>query len=81
MGVVIAPTLDLAGRRALVTGRGAASDGLARCAWPQRELPSSCWTSTNAGDFVADEVGGEPIVLDLSDVDAVASSLSTSTSW
>lgn len=71
--MVIAPTLDLAGRRALVTGAGsgigracAVRLAAARAAVIVLDIDERRATS------VADEVGGEPIVLDLSDVDAVA---------
>ena len=80
--MVIAPTLDLAGRRALVTGAGS---GIGRaCAMRLAAAQAAVIVldiDERRATSVADEVGGEPIVLDLSDVDAVASSLSMSTSW
>lgn len=70
---MIAPTLDLAGRRALVTGAGS---GIGRaCAMRLAAAQAAVIVldiDERRAASVAHEVGGEPIVLDLSDIDAVA---------
>ena len=71
--MVIAPILDLAGRRALVTGAGS---GIGRaCAMRLAAAQAAVIVldiDERRAASVAHEVGGEPIVLDLSDIDAVA---------
>ena len=70
---MVAPMLDLAGRRALVTGAGS---GIGRaCAMRLAAAQAAVIVldiDERRAASVAHEVGGEPIVLDLSDIDAVA---------